>query len=151
MSVYLFIFYGALVILTPAAAIPPEKVIIETQKGSFTISVEVADTTDARSRGLQNRPSLAADAGMLFDFRRTDSVAMWMKDTLISLDMVFIDCRGRVVSTATHTTPHSLTPIRSDGPALAVLELAAGGIQRMEIDRSTRITHRIFDPVAVQC
>lgn len=134
-------------------AAPPrwETLVIETGRAEFAFTVETVDTPALRRQGLQDRQHLEADRGMLFDFKKSAPVAMWMKDTLISLDMIFIDCAGRVLNVVMDTTPHSQTPIPSAGPALAVLELAAGTSRRLGIDTESRIRHRIFDADATVC
>jgi len=95
-------------------------------------------------QGLQGRRRLAADAGMLFDFGRPVPVMMWMKDTHVSLDMLFIDAEGRVVNIARGTVPFSLTPIRSAGPVRAVLEVNAGTAARLGIKPGDRVLHPLF-------
>lgn len=134
-----------------AAHLPWETMHIETARGIFTLRVEIADTPEGRASGLQHRAALAENAGMLFDFQVSRPVAMWMKNTRISLDMVFVDCAGRVLNFMTDTEPYSLAPIRSAGPARAVLEVVAGTVERLGIDANSRIRHRIFDPSAEAC
>jgi uncharacterized membrane protein (UPF0127 family) len=94
--------------------------------------------------GLQHRRVLAADAGMLFDYRQSRPVAMWMKNTHLPLDMLFIDAAGRVARVARHTVPLSLTPIPSGEPVRAVLELNAGVTRLLGIQAGDRVEHPIF-------
>ena len=79
------------------------------------------------------RRSLAQNHGMLFVFDQPDRVCMWMKNTLIPLDMVFVGPDGRITNVARRAVPHSLQPIYSSGPCLAVIELNGGTIDRLGI------------------
>lgn len=103
-----------------------ERLDIVTAAGVHHFKVEIADTFATRERGLMFRKSLAADRGMLFDFKTVQPVSFWMKNTLIPLDMVFIGADGRIVSIARNATPMSETTIASAGPVLDVLELRGG-------------------------
>jgi uncharacterized protein len=123
----------------------PSELVVETAAGRFPFAVEVAATPQERAHGLMGRRDLAADAGMLFDFGFPQPVSMWMKDTFISLDMVFIDAGGAVIAIATHTVPQSLTSIAVRQPVRAVLEVPAGTAERIGLRRGDRIEHRMFD------
>ena len=90
------------------------------------------------------RENLAADAGMLFDFGSSEKVAMWMKNTLIPLDMLFIKPGGIIANIASGTTPLSLAPVPSNGPVRGVLELKAGTAARLGIRPGDRVLHPIF-------
>jgi uncharacterized membrane protein (UPF0127 family) len=92
----------------------------------FQFSVEIAQTAYQRQKGLMNRISLSDESGMLFIFDHDQYVSMWMKDTLIPLDMIFIDREGTIVSIAKKTIPLSLTHINSNAEVRAVLEIKAG-------------------------
>lgn len=118
---------------------------VETADGrSLPFSVEVAQTPEELSRGLMNRTSLPADAGMLFNFALDRQVAMWMKNTLIPLDMVFIRADGTIAGIAERTVPMSLEIIPSPGPVRAVLELNGGTADRLRIKTGDRIVHPVF-------
>ena len=127
----------------PAVADDVELKVV-TDKGRFIFSVEVAETAAQRQQGLQHRKNLAASAGMLFDYKRVQPVAMWMKNTLIPLDMLFIDSAGRIVNVARNTEPMSLAAIPSAAPVLAVLEVNAGTARRLGIQPGDRVLHAIF-------
>ena len=114
-----------------------------TQKGRFPINVEVADTPQTREVGLMNRESLPKDTGMLFDFGTARPVDMWMKNTLISLDMLFLDETGRVVRVATNAQPLSLDLISSGGPVRYVLESGGGEAARYGAAAGDRLEHAI--------
>lgn len=118
---------------------------IETGRGPAVFSVELALTPQQQARGLQKRRTLPADAGMLFDFGAPRRVSMWMKDTYIPLDMLFIGADGRIAAIARDTEPLSLETISPAAPARAVLELNAGTAARLGIDVGDRIDHPIFD------
>ncbi len=117
---------------------------IRSASGAHSFSVEVADTPERRSLGLMHRRSMPANAGMLFDFKSDQPVAMWMRNTVIPLDMLFIARDGRIVNIAERTVPFSETGIPSRGPVRAVLELNAGTAARLGIKPGDRVTHPIF-------
>ena len=97
-------------------AFPVSPLTIETGRGRFQLMVEMAETPSTWRQGLQKRRQLAPDAGMLFNYQQPRAVSMWMKDTLISLDMIFIDERGLVVNIVENTQPLSLATIWSSTP-----------------------------------
>jgi hypothetical protein len=113
-------------------------------RGSYVFSVELASTPAQREQGLQGRRVLAPGTGMLFDFKSSRPVYMWMKNTFIPLDMLFIDAAGRVVNITERTVPMSLATIGSDGPVRAVLELDGGTVRRLGIKPGDRVVHPIF-------
>ncbi len=128
-----------------AKPLAASQAIIVTAAGDrYTFWVELARTADERAQGLQGRQSLAADAGMLFEFEAPQPVAMWMKDTHISLDMIFIATDGRIVNIARDTTPRSLKVLDSAGPVRGVLEVVAGTTARLGIRPGDRVVHKIF-------
>ncbi len=118
--------------------------VVVTAQGRSDFTVELALSEAQRMQGLQGRRRLAADAGMLFDFQGPGPVMMWMKDTYVPLDMLFIDSGGRIVNIAEHTVPLSLTVIRSAGPVRVVLELNAGTAARLGIKPGDRVLHSVF-------
>lgn len=134
--------------LSPVMAKEPyrhaEPLEIVTHKGVSHFTVEIADTEAARERGLMYRRRLADDHGMLFDFKTPQPVSFWMKNTLISLDMIFIDENGQVVSVARNATPLSETPIPSEGSVLGVLEIRGGRAAEIGVQPGDRVRERIF-------
>lgn len=113
---------------------------IVTDAGRHDFSVELALTPDQRSQGLMYRREMALDAGMLFDFgSRAGRASMWMKNTYIPLDMLFITPDGEIESIAERTTPHSLEAISSRGPVRYVLELSGGTAARLGIRPGDRV------------
>jgi hypothetical protein len=108
-------------------------------------SVELAATDAERARGLMYRQELPEEHGMLFDFEREEPVAMWMHDTYIPLDMIFIRGDGRILRIAERTEPFSDRIIPSGGPVRAVLEVAGGTAKKLGIAPGDRIGHPIFN------
>jgi uncharacterized membrane protein (UPF0127 family) len=106
--------------------------------------VEVARNDAQRARGLMFRQSMPADQGMLFDFERDQMVTMWMKNTYISLDMIFIFADGRVHRIESRTEPESEKMISSGVPVRAVLELNANAASRLGLKPGDRINHPMF-------
>lgn len=106
--------------------------------------VEVAATPEARAQGLMFRRELAPGAGMLFDFGRDEVARMWMKNTFIPLDMVFVDRSGVVRGIARNTRPRSLDTISSRVPVRAVLELNGGEAERIGLAAGDRLRHPVF-------
>jgi uncharacterized membrane protein (UPF0127 family) len=106
---------------------------IETAAGTKFFMVEVARTPGQHSQGLMFRRRLAADAGMLFVYRRVEPIAMWMQNTFIPLDMLFIGADRRIAHIVERTVPLSTETIESIKPASSVLELNAGTVSRLGI------------------
>jgi len=105
---------------------------------------ELATTPEQRSKGLMFRTELAQDRGMLFDFKETRSVSMWMKNTPLSLDMIFSDDKGVVLFVARNTVPYSESIITPGVPAYAVFEVKAGTAHRLNIKPGDRLLTAIF-------
>lgn len=106
--------------------------------------VEVMRNDNDRARGLMFRSSMPQDNGMLFDFERDQMVTMWMKNTYISLDMVFIFADGRIHRIESRTEPQSEKTISSGVPVRAVLELNANVASRLGLRAGDRILHPMF-------
>ncbi len=117
---------------------------IVTAEGSYDFMVELADDNDERRVGLMFREQLAEDGGMLFDFKRQREISMWMQNTLISLDMLFIKSDGRIAHIAKNTETESTRSIPSGVPVLAVLEVNAGTADRLRILPGDRVEHPLF-------
>ncbi len=128
----------------PPQSLRTEPLTIATRHGVARLTVEIADTDKTREIGLMCRTRLAPDRGMLFDFKRPQEVAFWMRNTLIPLDMVFIDANGRVVSIASNAAPLDETPIASAGAILAVLEIAGGRAATLGVAPGDKVRERIF-------
>ena len=108
-------------------------------------AIELALTPRQQAQGLMYRQSLAPDAGMLFVYRPARVVTMWMKNTVIPLDMLFIAEDGEIVKIVERTVPFSLTNISSDRPVRGVLEINGGMADRLEIRPGDRVVHPAFD------
>jgi uncharacterized membrane protein (UPF0127 family) len=115
--------------------------ISDGKKFKHVFQVWLADTPSRMAQGLMFVRSLPADRGMLFVHETPEPMSMWMKNTYIPLDMVFIDGHGRIQQIVEQTTPHSLNIIRSNEPALAVLEIAAGESHRLGLHAGQRVEH----------
>jgi uncharacterized membrane protein (UPF0127 family) len=126
------------------ATFSKSKLVIETAKGKFPFDIELALTPPQMEQGLMFRRSLAADAGMLFDYGDPQPIAMWMKNTLIPLDMVFIGKDGTVVDFRERAVPMSLDTIEPKVPARAVLEVNAGTAQRLGLQVGNTVHHAFF-------
>lgn len=129
--------------LLPAGA-AAEKLNILTKAGPVAVNIELAVTPAERAKGLMYRTELAPDAGMLFDFGVEQPIYMWMKNTYIPLDMLFIRSDGRIASIATDTVPLSTETISSGPPVRAVLELPAGTVRAKGIAVGDRVEYRLF-------
>ncbi|MDF2811895.1 MAG: hypothetical protein K0S56_2926 [Microvirga sp.] len=122
-----------------------ETLSIVTQGGQRqSFRVEVARNDADRAQGLMFRRAMPADHGMLFDFEKVAPVSMWMQNTYLSLDMLFVRADGTIARIAANTEPLSTRTIPSGEPVLAVLELNAGTAGRLAIKAGDRIEHPLF-------
>ena len=126
-----------------AATVEPLEIV--TKNGVQVFSVEMATTEQEKETGLMYRKELADGKGMLFDFSPEQEVSMWMKNTYISLDMIFIRADGRILRIAENTEPMSTRIIASRGSAKAVLEVIAGTAQKYGIAPGDRVAHPLFN------
>lgn len=106
------------------------------------LRLEIARTPAQRARGLMHRRHLAPDAGMVFVYDRVQPRCMWMKNTYIPLDMLFLDSHGVVTDVIENTVPESTWPYCSRGPAQYVVELRAGTARRRGLGRGSRMRFR---------
>lgn len=118
---------------------------IATKSGVRVFSVEVAATEEEKRTGLMYRKELADGVGMLFDFSPEQEISMWMKNTYVSLDMIFIRSDGRILRIAENTEPLSTRIIPSRGPARAVLEVVAGTARKYGIAPGDRVAFPWFN------
>jgi len=136
-------------LVSPASAqqqiFPRSTLTIETQSGQrFPFAVELALTPAQQAQGLMFRESMADNAGMLFVNPTERPVSFWMMNTLIPLDMLFIDRTGRIVRIHENAVPHDTTPIPSGQPVLAILEINGGLSRRLGIRPGDRVVHDAF-------
>jgi uncharacterized membrane protein (UPF0127 family) len=136
---------AALLAGPPARAASFSTLEIATKSGVHIFSVEMATTEEEKTKGLMYRRELADGKGMLFDFSPEQQISMWMKNTYISLDMIFIRADGRILRIAENTEPESTRIISSGGLARGVLEVPAGTAQRYGIAPGDRVSHPLFD------
>lgn len=140
---------AALVVLAlpvRAVAFDLEPLEIVSKSGVHTFAVELAITPEQQMRGLMFRRGLPEGQGMLFDFGQEQPTSFWMKNTYISLDMIFIRGDGRILRIAENTVPLSEALVPSGGPVRAVLEVIAGTAKKFGIAPGDRVAHPIFGP-----
>jgi uncharacterized membrane protein (UPF0127 family) len=125
-----------------AASVQPLEIV--TKSGVQVFSVEMATTEEEKTTGLMYRKELPDGKGMLFDFSPEQQVSMWMKNTFISLDMIFIRADGRILRIAENTEPQSTRIIPSGGLAKGVLEVIAGTAKKYGIAPGDRVGHPLF-------
>lgn len=121
---------------------------IVTDEGTHAFEVELADDPDEIRTGLMNRQSMAPDAGMIFDFGAPREAGMWMKNTLIPLDMLFMTADGKIIAIARNTVPGSLRNISPGVPVKGVLELNGGRTAELGIEPGDTVRHTIFGNAA---
>lgn len=127
-----------------AQGLPVSDIVIESGAKRHIFKVELADRPDTMTRGLMFRRSLPADGGMLFDYRAEQPVSMWMRNTYIPLDMLFIRADGRIAHIHERAIPHDETPISPAMPVRAVLEVNGGTVARLGIRAGDKVIHGIF-------
>lgn len=139
---HVLLFLNAVAAAQGSTAIEPLTIV--GRGGTHAFSVEVMRDDAGRSRGLMFRRTMAPESGMLFDFERDAPVAMWMKNTYLPLDMLFIRRDGTIARVAADTEPLSTRVIASGEPVLAVLELNAGTAAKLGIKAGDRVEHALF-------
>jgi uncharacterized protein len=144
------IAFAAFALLTRASANAGEgqfePLSIITGTGTHNYSVEVMRTQPELEKGLMYRTSMPADRGMLFIFKVEQSVMMWMKNTYIPLDMLFMDKTGRVVGIVANAKPMSEQILTAAVPTFAVLELNGGEAAKIGLKVGDKVDHPIFSP-----
>jgi uncharacterized protein len=133
--------------LSPRAELqkfPISELTIASATGPHRFKVEVAETPAQMEQGLMFRTSLGADAGMLFIYPQPTVATMWMENTLIPLDMLFVDAQGRIVNIYQRAVPQSLDVISAAAPVRAVIELNGGTAARLGIAPGDRVLSTIF-------
>ncbi len=139
--VSLFLIYN---LCEVSASVKSELSIITSNGSRHNFLVEVARTEEEKKIGLMFRKTLAKNAGMLFLYKREALRLMWMKNTFIPLDILFIDKKGVIKRVVQRTVPHSLATISSRQSVLAVLELRGGITSSLDIKKGDRIEHPAF-------
>ena len=126
-----------------AASFQPLEIV--TKSGVQVFSVEMATTEQEKETGLMYRKEVPDGKGMLFDFSPPQEISMWMKNTYVSLDMIFIRADGRILRIAENTEPLSTRIISSQGLAKGVLEVVAGTAKKYGIEPGDRVGHPLFN------
>ena len=139
--VSLFLIYN---LCEVSASVKSELSIITSNGSRHNFLVEVARTEEEKKIGLMFRKTLAKNAGMLFLYKREALRLMWMKNTFIPLDILFIDKKGVIKRVVKRTVPHSLATISSRQSVLAVLELRGGITSSLDIKKGDRIEYPAF-------
>ena len=123
---------------------PTSELTIVSKSGKHRFKIEVAETPAQMEQGLMFRTALAPDAGMLFVYQTPTVATMWMRNTLIPLDMLFVDTQGRIVNIHQRAVPQSLDVISAAAPVRAVIELNGGTAARLGIEPGDQVLHPIF-------
>ncbi|KQM34789.1 hypothetical protein ASF03_00495 [Rhizobium sp. Leaf68] len=131
-SVALLFFVASYAGAVAQETFPSEKLEIVSNSGkTHAFTVEVASSEGQRQQGLMFRKSMGEDRGMLFDFKEDRDVMMWMKNTFIPLDMLFISKAGKITHIHPNAVPHSEDIISSNGQVRYVLELNGGAAKKL--------------------
>jgi uncharacterized protein len=131
-------------LLNPAHAMRRETLKLLTASAERVIDVEVTESAEEKAQGLMFRTRLADTSGMLFFYETPQEITMWMRNTYIPLDMVFIRADGTVHRIEARTEPLSEDIIASRGNVVACLELAGGAAERLGLKPGDRVDHRLF-------
>lgn len=134
--------------LSQAAECQPDRVALRGSWGEASFFVEIADDDAERAQGLMYRESMARGSGMLFVYPNPQPASFWMKNTLIPLDIIFIDAHGEVTRVHENAIPGDLTPIPGGNQVFAVLEINAGLAALYGISAGTEVRHKIFSKTA---
>jgi uncharacterized membrane protein (UPF0127 family) len=137
-----FVFLALLSL--PLAAAEKGTLEIVSKSGVHVFDVEVVSNDADRAKGLMFRKELPEGRGMLFDFKQDQDISMWMKNTYIPLDMIFITADGRIRRIAENTEPLSERIIPSGGPVRGVLEVIGGTARKLGIAPGDRVAHPMF-------
>ncbi len=121
---------------------------IKSKDTLHVFQIEIAANDSQRAYGMMFRNEIGENDGMLFIYDHKREINMWMKNTFISLDIVFIDDAGKIINIAHSAQPMSLSRIRSGGEAKAVLELKGGAAKRLEIEAGDDIIYPIFQNIS---
>lgn len=113
---------------------------ITTQDATHDFRVELAISPQEQARGLMFRTKMEPNEGMIFPRETPRMASFWMKNTVISLDIIFIGADRRIINIAANTTPYSLDPVSSAAPALAILELNAGRAAELGITEGAQVS-----------
>jgi len=136
---------AAIALIQPSDAMRRETLKLQTAaQGEHLINVEITETEEERAQGLMFRTHMPENSGMLFFYKTPREITMWMRNTYIPLDMVFIRKDGTVHRIEARTEPLSETIIGSHGDTVACLELAGGEAARLGLKPGDKVEHRLF-------
>jgi len=130
-------------IVSAQPTLPTIPLRLITAKRSYRLRVEVAATPRQQQIGMMFRDRLPRGKGMLFPFASPRRLSFWMENTVIPLDLVFVGAGGRIVNVAANARPYSREQIPSDGPAIAVLEIAGGEAARLGLRPGDRVEYTL--------
>ncbi|HEY6965570.1 MAG TPA: DUF192 domain-containing protein [Erythrobacter sp.] len=125
----------------PVSGLKVIDLTVESGGKKLPFRVEVADTPEAQARGLMFRTELGDNEGMIFPSATPETRSFWMKNTPLSLDIIFIGVDGRILNIAANTVPYSLDSVSSNGIASGVLELRAGRAKALGIVPGDKVTY----------
>ena len=151
MQILASVLFSLLFLAGPALAseevvrLPVEQVIVTSDRGDIAFATEIATSDETRSRGLMFRRSMGEREAMLFHWPRPRLVSMWMRNTYISLDMLFVTADGTVVHVQADTVPESLQVLSAGREVSAVMEVVAGTAAKLGIRPGSRLKHRFFN------
>ncbi len=128
----------------PQKKLRVEAVIFKTKDGPVIIQAEIADAKNAQTIGLMHRDTMADEEGMLFVYEQEQEMTMWMRNTILPLDMIFISKQGKISHIAYSAQPFSLDIISSNGLARAVLEVNAGIADKLKLKVGDKVNHAAF-------
>jgi len=134
------------ILIQPAFALPRSELLVQTASSQFRFEVEIADDATERAEGLMYRQTMADNAGMLFLYPAPQQVQFWMKNTPMSLDIVFVRADGSIARIAERTTPFSEDMIPSGEEVVAVLEVKAGMMHQLGVRVGDRLKHPTYFP-----
>lgn len=146
MSNFLKLFLALVVVVGCSPKQQEGNLTISTENGDIHYTVEEAQKPEDLEKGLMNRETLTDGTGMIFDLSNVDNqIAMWMKDTKIPLDMLFVNANGKIFFIKENATPMSEELIIAPEPAMAVVELNGGEVQKQGIKIGDKVKHHFFD------
>lgn len=139
-AISMVVFAFAMLLLA-ACSNTESRVVVQTAKGAFAFTIEIADDDAERAQGLMFRDYLAPDAGMLFDYGQEQLTSFWMQNTLIPLDMIFVGADGIVKNIQVNARPLDTTSIPSKFPVRFVLEIPGGRSTEIGLAVGDRMEH----------
>jgi len=155
MRIFSLLILGFILLTAPAALAqsatpapldfgPKEALVIKSKDKTHTFQVEVADTDALQSRGMMYRDGVADDEGMLFEFAKPKVATIWMKNTGIFLDIIFVRPNGKILKIEHNAKPYTLRLASSEAPVAAVIELRGGRAKELGIRPGDIIEHSFF-------